>query len=495
MDARVDLEHAAGWYARTAVAPLRRPTLTFDLDVDVCVVGGGFAGLTAALEIARRGWSVALVEAKQIASEASGRNLGFVIPGFQQDIERIVERCGLDHAKVLWALSDDGVEYIRNVIRETNMPGVDPVDGWLDVSKFDVADDMIPHISLLGQDFGIEVEGWPVERVRAALKTDSYFHAIHFPRAFHIHPLNYALGLAAAAEAAGVRIFESTPALAIDPAGVRKRVATPAGRVRANHIVLAANTQLGRVATDLAQTVLPITTYIAVTEPLGERLSDAITYRGAISDSPSADHHYRIVGGDRLMWSGGSTTWQGEPRRYGAWLKQSIQRTYPQLGEIEISDVWAGTMGFTVHRMPQIGEVLPGVWLASGFGGHGLNTTAMAGTMLARAIVENDDAWRLFLPYDLVWAGGTLGRVVRQSTSWWKRKRISLAARGARRRQALLRADEVAEARDRARQARFQPGDPSLPAAAAFDPPGGIQPGGSQATPSEDSRQAPVKSA
>jgi hypothetical protein len=151
------------------------------------------------------------------------------------------------------------------------------------------------------------------------------------------------------------------------------------------------------------------------------------------------------------MWSGGSTTWRGDPRRYSDWLRESIRHTYPQLGGVEIASVWSGTRGFTVHRMPQIGEAMPGVWLASGFAGQGLNTAAVAGSLLARAIVENDDSWRLFLPYDLVWAGGALGRAVRQGTSWWKRTRISLAARGARRRQKLARADAEADARDRAR--------------------------------------------
>jgi gamma-glutamylputrescine oxidase len=437
MDARVEFDHGAGWYARTAVEPRRWPTLTFDLDVDVCVVGGGIAGLTTALEVARRGWSVAVIESQRIAWNASGRNLGFVLPGFQQDIDRIIERCGMDHAKVLWALSQDGVDYIRNLIHDTGMPGVDPVDGWLDVSKTDNGDDLVPFLSLLGQEFGVEVEGWPMERVREALKTDHYFHAVHFPGAFHIHPLNYAFGLATAAEAAGVRIFEQTPALEIDPAGVRKRVTTPAARLRANHIVLACNVFLGRLMPELAQTVLPISTYVAVTEPLGGRLAEAVAYQGAVSDSHSSDYHYRIVGGDRLMWSGGSTTWEGNPRRYTGYIKQAIETTYPQLGAVDIADVWSGTMGFAVHRMPQIGEVGPGVWMASAFGGHGLNTATAAAGLLARAIVENDDAWRLFLPYDLVWAGGPFGRAVRQGTSWWYRTRYALAARGARRREAL----------------------------------------------------------
>src|SRR5215831_12672617 len=199
-------DYGPSWYAASMVAAPERPRLSLDLDVDVCVVGGGLAGLTVAREVARRGWSVAVLEAKRIAWNASGRNCGFVLPGFAQSVERVVERVGLDHAKALWALSEAGVDYVRNAIRELNMPGVDPVDGWLDVSKIDNGDELLALVSLLGQEFGTEVEGWPTERVRAVLKSESYFHAVHFPKAFHIHALNYALGLAAAAEQAGARI-------------------------------------------------------------------------------------------------------------------------------------------------------------------------------------------------------------------------------------------------------------------------------------------------
>jgi len=434
--ADADPAYAAGWYGRTLAAPRRWPALAVDLDVDACVVGGGFAGLAAALEIARRGWSVALIEAQRIAWQASGRNLGFVLPGFQQDVERIVARCGLDHARRLWGLSEDGVDYIRDLIHDTGMPGVNPVGGWLEVSKTDNADGMMRTLTLLGQEFGAAVEGWPVEQVREVLKTDRYFHGLHYRNAFHIHPLNYAFGLAAAAEAAGVRIFEDTPALTLDPAGVRKRIVTPNGRLRAGTVVLAANTGLGALAPELAQTVLPVSTYVAVTEPLGDRLADAVAYPGAVSDGRSANHHYRIVDGDRLMWSGYGTTWVGNPRRYIGPLVRAIERTYPQLGKVAIADVWGGVMGFTVHRMPQIGEVSPGLWIASGFGGHGLNTSAMAGVIVARAVVEHDDTWRAFLPYDLVWAGGALGRAVQQGLSWWRRRWQAFEAERARRRQA-----------------------------------------------------------
>jgi gamma-glutamylputrescine oxidase len=443
MQATTDFEHGAGWYAATAIAPRRWPSLTFDLDVDVCVVGGGLAGLTTALELARRGRSVALLEARRIAWDASGRNVGFVVPGYAQDVRGILDRCGLDHTKELWALSNDGVEYVRNLIREVDMPGVEPVSGWLDVSKVDHGDELLSFVSLLGQEFGAEVEGWPTEKVRDVLKTQYYFHAVHFPRAFHIHPLNYALGLAAAAEAAGVRIFEETPALELDPAGVRKRLRTPAARVRADHVVLAGGVHLGAIAPQLAQTSLPVSAYVMVTEPLGDRLAAAVTYRGGVSDTRLINHHYRIVGNDRLMWAGGCTTWQSDPKRQARHHAAAIARIFPQLGPVQIAHSWRGTMGVAVHRMPQIGELSPGLWVAGALGEHGINTSAMAGVLIARAIVDRDDAWRLFLPYDLVWAGGRFGRVVAQTTAWWLETKEAALARSARRREMLRRAEDA----------------------------------------------------
>ncbi len=436
MNATVSADFESGWYAANAAAAFERPRLTFDLDVDVCVIGGGLAGLTVAREVARRGWSVAVLEARRVAWNASSRNSGFVLPGFGADVMRMVERVGVDRARELWKLSEAGVEYVRAAIRDTEMPGVDPVPGWLDVSKVDNGDELLAVATLLGQDFGAEIEGWPTERVRTLLKTNFYFHGIHYPTAFHIHALNYARGLANAALAAGATIFEETPALAIDPAGVRKRIATPSGRMRAAHVVLAGNVHLGPLVPRLAATVLPITGHVAVTAPLGERLADAITYRGAVSDARLANDHYRIVGGDRLMWAGSANLWPRGRRSAARAFKAAIERIYPQLAPIEIEHVWSGVMGFSMHRMPQVGEVAPGLWLASAFGAHGLNTTAMAGELIARAITEGDDRWRLFLPYELVWAGGTVGRAVRRVSTWTRWVNDDLAAHLARRREA-----------------------------------------------------------
>jgi glycine/D-amino acid oxidase-like deaminating enzyme len=318
------------------------------------------------------------------------------------------------------------------------MTGVEPGEGWLYVSKLDNGDEFLRLMRLLGE-FGCEIEGWPTERVRAVLRSERYFHAIHFPRAIHIHPLNYALGLAGAAERDGARIFENTPVLSIDPAGVRKRIVTPAARLRANHVVLCGYVEIGGLMPMLAATLLPVTTYIITTAPLGPRLGEAVAYRGGVSDTDLADNHYRVVGGDRLMWSGRATTWARHPCRYIRTLKADLARTYPQLAGVEVDHAWSGTIGNTVHRMPQIGELGPGVWLASGFGGHGLNTTAMAGNLIVRAIVDGDQTWRLFAPFELVRSGGFLGRAAMQVSYWLKRLRDAAEERHAR-------------ARDRARR-------------------------------------------
>ena len=410
---------AAGWYEATRVASPERPRLNFDLDVDVCVIGGGLAGLTVAREVARRGWSVAVLEGGRVACAASGRNTGFVLPGYSEHIESMVERIGLDHTKELWALSEQGVDYVRRAIAETGMPGVDPVPGWLRVSKTDNGDAIDAKVERL-RWIGASVEAWPTERVREVLPNERYFGALHFPGALHIHPLNYALGLAADAEKHGARIFEETRAVAIDPAGVRKRIDTAGGRVRAPHVVLACNVELGALMPRLGATLLPITTYVLVTEPIA-RLSEIVRYRGAVSDTNRADNHYRIVGGDRLQWSGRMRAWAADARWIGRGLIADIRRNFPALGKVEIAHLWRGTLGRPIHRMPQIGEIESGLWVASGFGGHGLNTTAMGGELVARAIVDNDATWRLFASYELVWAGGVLGRAVAQGIYWGSR--------------------------------------------------------------------------
>ena len=242
----------------------RRPALHVDLDVDVCVIGGGLAGLTTAREMARSGWSVVLLEAGRLAASASGRNTGFVLPGFAADAEKLIGRIGFERTKSLWALSQAGLDYVRNAVREEGIAGIDPQPGWLYVSKVDNGDEFLRLVRLLN-DLGCEIEGWPTERVRAVLHSQRYFHAINYLNAITIHPLNYALSLAAAAERDGARIFEGTPALSIDPAGVRKRIVTPA-----------------RAAARQSR---------GARRQCADRRADAADRRDAVADHHLCDHH------------------------------------------------------------------------------------------------------------------------------------------------------------------------------------------------------------
>jgi glycine/D-amino acid oxidase-like deaminating enzyme len=395
------------------LAACERSSLARDLDVDVCVIGGGLAGLTVAREIARRNWSVALLEAKRIAWNASGRNGGIVLPGFAERIEAIINRVGLTRAKELWALSVEGLEYVRDGVRRTNRDQSDPHDGFLRVSRTE-DDGFVRDAELLQTEFGADAQLWPTERVREVLRSSRYFKGLHWPAAFHLHPLNYALELAAAAEHDGAKIFEGTQALAIDVDGVRKHVETPTGRVRARHLVLAGGPHLRSQLAPIARTVLQVATYVGTTGRLGEGIFDAVRYSGGIADTRLGGDFYRMVDGDRLLWGGGISTRTAAPRGLARSISRRIGSVYPQLGPVEITHAWSGVMSYAVHKMPQIGEIGPGVWLAGAFGGHGVNTTAMAGTLIARAIVEHDDRWRLFSPYELVSAGGAFGRVAAQ---------------------------------------------------------------------------------
>src|SRR5712671_1392783 len=424
-----------------------RSRLSFGLDGDICVVGAGLEGLTVALEAARLGASVAVLEGRHVGWNASGHHLGTVMPGFGLPIGELIARIGFEDARELWSLSKEGVEYVRATASEELIPGIALSEGALEVSNVEAGEELISRLQMLGEDFETEVEGWQVDRVRDQLKTDRYFHGVYYPKAFQIDGRKYVHGLAALATRAGARIFEDTPVVSIDPSGIRKRIVTPSARLRASHIVLAGNIHLGEPLRRLSETLLPVWRYAAVTAPLGERLTEAITFKGSVTDADGVDH-FRIVDGDRLMWASPETTWAARPERFAGAIARRIATIFPKLGKVAISDVFGGVVGVTVHGMPQIGELRRGLWVTSGFGRQGLNTSAMAGQLIARSILWGDERWRLFSPFELVWAGGTTGRVAGHVIGMWGRG--SSAAAGT-----LARYREGARAKERIREARL----------------------------------------
>ncbi len=424
-----------------------RERLSFDLDADICVIGAGLAGLSIALEAARLGASVAVLEGRQVGWNASGNQLGTVMPGFALPLTDLIERIGFEDARELWMLSKEGAEFVRATATEENMPGIGVSDGVLEVSNVDVGDRLISRLQMLNEDFDTEVEGWQAERVRDVLKTDRYFHGVYYPKAFQVDGRRYVHGLAALARRAGARIFEDTPVVSIDHSGIRKRIVTPSARLRASHIVLAGNIHLGAPLKRLSETLLPVWRYAGITAPLGERLHEIIGFKGSVMDSDGIDH-FRIVGGDRLLWESPETTWAASPQRFAGAVRRRIRTIFPALGNVEITETFGGATGRTVHGMPQIGQLRKGLWVASGFGRQGMNTSAMAGQMIARSILWGDERWKLFSPFELVWAGGATGRVAGQLVGMWGR--ASSAAAGS-----LARYRERARAKDRDREARL----------------------------------------
>src|SRR6202789_1466174 len=424
-----------------------RSRLTFDVDADICVIGGGLAGLTVALEAARLGASVVVLEGRHIGWGASGGLLGTVMPGYDLALKDLIARIGIEDAKELWELSKQGAEYVRAQASEQLMPGITVTEGALEVSNIDAGDRLISELQMLSEDFDTQVEGWQVDQVRAQLKTGRYFHGVYFPGAFQVDGRKYVHGLAALAKRAGARIFEDTPVVGIDASGIRKRIVTPSARLRASHIVLAGNVHLGAPSRRLSETLLPVWRYAGITEPLGERLAEVMTFQGSVTDSDGIDH-FRIVDGGRLMWASPETTWAARPERFAGAIARRIRTIFPRLGAVEIAEVWGGAVGQTVHGMPQIGQLRRGLWVASGFGRQGLTTSAIAGQLIARSILWGDERWRLFSPFELVWAGGPTGRVAGHIIGMWGRG--SSAAAGA-----LARYRERARAKERQREARL----------------------------------------
>jgi len=405
-----DTFYGATAYGEEAPPEVRR-RLNADIDCAVCIVGGGFAGLWTARALVARGYDVVIIERDRLGAGASGRNAGFVGPGYAQSLEKLVGRVGVDYARALWALSREGVEIVRRTVHGTSLS---PVSGRLDVRLSDGEDIIHRKAEWLAHRFDTPTQVWSTRDVRDVLRSERYHQGLLFPEAFHLDPLALAHLLAAELEKAGVRIFEQTEALSGDLAGVRKHIVTANGRVRARHVVLSAAIQSGKVWPAVARGVVPVATHIGVTEDLGDRLGAAVQFPGCVTDNTDSGNYFRRIG-DRLLWGGGGTVFQGVPRGLKKRLETQIGKVFPVLKGVKIEHAWAGTMAYAVHSMPQIGRLRPDVWLSTAFGGRGMNTTAMAGELIASAIAEDDERWKLFTPFGVVDTFGVFGKVAAEA--------------------------------------------------------------------------------
>lgn len=429
--------HYIDSYYRSTVSPgAPRPALDAGIDTDVCVIGGGLAGLGTALGLRERGVGVVLLEARQVGWGASGRNGGFVGSGYSLPPERLIARVGLQRARELYKLTQDAVALVRHRIEHYGMDCGPIIDGGLNVSWFNDRDAVLRTRDFLAEKFQEQRQFWPRERVREVLHSTRYYDALFSDRRFQFHPLNYSRAMASAAELRGATIFEQSLVVKLDLDDADKLVHTAGGRVRAAHVVVACGGYIDGLQRRLSAAIVPVATYMIATEPVGaDRLRSAIEVPYAISDNRFSSDYYRALGDTRILWGGRISARRSKPARLARFMLADLLKVYPQLAGVRVESAWYGLMSYAVHKMPQIGQLSPGLWYAMGFGGSGMGTTTVAGERVAAAIAEGDDRYRLFAPFGLTPTGGVLGVAAAQLTYWSYQFRDALRERLIRSRQ------------------------------------------------------------
>lgn len=411
------------WYEHTAVRGDALPPLASSIDTCVCVIGGGLAGLSTALCLARSGMDTVLLEAARLAWAASGRNGGFVSNGFAEGIGSVERRIGSDAARALYNLSREGTEFVRDLV-QAHDPSLLEGEGVLEVSRHDAHRDLEAECRRMNGKYGERLRLLAVDETRQHLATPRYFQALFKPDGFQIHPLNYALMVARLARQEGARVFEDSRAIAVESRGSGFRVRTAHGQVDCAHVVHCVSALDRRIHPMSGRAQIPVATYVAVTEPLDGLNS---TIRLAASDTRRASNYFRPVGDGRLLWGGNITTRISEPQNLARRMMRDLSATFPAFQTPRADWAWSGLMGYALHKMPLIGLDREGQWYAAGFGGHGLNTTAMAGLLLSRMICGGDDEYRRFAAYSPVWAGGPAGRAGVQAAYWWMQLKDRIA--------------------------------------------------------------------
>lgn len=412
---------AVSYYRATATPYAPYAPLQERIDARVAIIGGGFAGLHTALGLAERGVrDVVLLEREQVGFGASGRNGGFVFAGYSLGEQSLLDQLGEAAARTLFGLTTEAVERIRQQVARYAIP-CDVVDeGVVWANWFRDPAVLRQRQALLAKHYGIEWEWVPQGELRERIRTQRYFDGLYERNALHLHPLNLAIGLAGAAAGQGVRIHENTDAWQLRRDGTRWRIETAHGAVHADQVVLACGGYLAGLRRQVDRAILPIATYVMVTEPLGDRLAECLHTRSAIYDSRFAFDYYRPLPDTRLLWGGRISIRDRSPRAVQRLLTQDLLRVFPQLKGVRIDYAWSGLMSYARHQMPQIGSSGDGLWWAQAFGGHGLAPTCAAGELLASALAEGDDRWRQFSGYGLARTYRPWGYLGAQASYWWQ---------------------------------------------------------------------------
>jgi gamma-glutamylputrescine oxidase len=416
------------YYSRTLTSSdVSYPPLAGVEEADVCVVGGGLAGINTALGLAQRGKSVIVVEAKRIGWGASGRNGGFVAKGYAAGHDELEAKLGLEHARKLVDLTKEGRLLIKKRIGEFNIDCGPVIHGVLTVSWKDNPEAIRQSIHQANDKFDLGLEYWPTEKVREHCLTERYFQGSFSPHDFQFHPLRYLHGLARAITGRGGRIYEESPVLSIKKDNAGWAVQTKGGTVKAHDVVVCCAVYSDGLDRRLENALFPILTYVTVTKPISdEALRASINTRYPIYDMRFVCDYYRVLEDNRILWGGRVALGAGVDDIAHAMMDDML-KVYPQLRGVAEPDLaWSGLLAYAPHKMPQIGRIAPGYWYNTGFGGHGLVPTTVGGEIIASAIAENDSRIELFKSFGIGYAGGKAGRYAAQMVYYWWRLRDML---------------------------------------------------------------------
>lgn len=417
------------YYRDTLLDDRKRPALEGAHHADVCVIGGGLAGLNVALGVAERGQSVVLVESNRIGWGASGRNGGFVAKGYAKGYRELARAVGMTRARSLHAVANAGRALIKKRIDVYSIDCGPVIDGVMGVSWSDDPKGVQSYVDFMNKEFDAPLLYWPRDKIRHLCKSQQYFDGYFSPDDFQFHPLKYVHGLANAIEKNGGTLFEETKALGIDGEEGNFTIKTERGAITCDQVVLCASVYAGDIDKRVKNASFPVHTYVMVTRPIPEdKLDAAINTRYAISDSRFASDYYRRLPDNRILW-GGRVSLGGEPRNLGELMRRDLVKIYPQLEKYAHADyAWSGDLCYAPHKMPQIGRVKPGYWYCTGFGGHGLVPTSGCGDAVAAAITQGDETWTLFSPFShLSFAGGPLSPYIAQSVYYlWRLRDLTL---------------------------------------------------------------------
>lgn len=402
-------EYPQSWYAETAEPLPPYPVLKGTVQADVCVVGGGYTGLSAALHLAEAGLDVVLVEAHRVGFGASGRNGGQLGSGQRQDQFTLEKMVGPEEARRLWDLGEDAKALVRDLIARHDIDcALKPGVTWAATSA-DSADWMHRYAAHMTERYGYPIEAMDKDAFHTVCPSPAYCGGMLDMGAAHLHPLKLALGLARAADGAGARIFERSAVHHIKE-GARVTVQTEAGRVEADHLILATGGYLGGLDTNVAARVMPINNFIVATEPLGDAADKVLARDVAVADDLFVVNYFRLSEDRRLLFGGGESYGYKFPKDIRATVRKPLSRIFPHLADAPLTHAWGGTLAITMKRLPHLARLGPNVLSASGYSGHGVGNAVQAGRLLAEAVRGQSEGFDTFarLPTPVFPGGGAL---------------------------------------------------------------------------------------